>query len=424
VPLVFTTRVSDVFSLPKLVVLWTLLVTVSLAVICAVVLDDQRLRIEFVAAVDAPVAAYVVLSLLALSLSTDRLQSLFGEALQHQGVLTTVLYVGSFYLARSLIRDVTRLRLLLAAVAAAATLVSAYAIVQRAGWDPIWHGFLPSGRVFSTIGQANALAAYLVLAIPITAALAVISTRSYVRIATIAAVAAMMAALAFTRSRGGYLGLALAASVIICAQWQRIAQRWGSTRTYAGAAIAVMVAVVAVAAPLRGSISALWHRPPRVGAVNDEVSVQDHLDIWRVAVEIIKREPLIGTGPETFPDQFSRYSPAALPPEAVQYFDQFRVESPHNQVMAVASGAGIPAMAAYVALLVGVARTLWGRGRRAADQVTRVAVTAIIAAGAGHLVTDSFMTADITGSWLFWTLTGAGLAAVARRRSAASRSAA
>ena len=34
----------------------------------------------------------------------------------------------------------------------------------------------------------------------------------------------------------------------------------------------------------------------------------------------------------------------------------------------------------------------------------------ILAALAGHLVTDAFMTADLVTSWLQWTLMGAGLA--------------
>ena len=37
----------------------------------------------------------------------------------------------------------------------------------------------------------------------------------------------------------------------------------------------------------------------------------------------------------------------------------------------------------------------------------------MLAAVAGHLVTDAFMTADVTGTWLFWVLMGAGLGVAA-----------
>jgi len=49
------------------------------------------------------------------------------------------------------------------------------------------------------------------------------------------------------------------------------------------------------------------------------------------------------------------------------------------------------------------------------ERAQRVAIVAIVAAGAGHIVTDSFMSAEITGSWLFWTLAGAGVATAVGR---------
>ena len=253
----FTTSVTDVFYLPKLVALWGLLTTVSLLIVVSTLTDEPRPRFKWIGVVDAPLAAFVVLILVALAMSTDRRQSLFGEALQHQGVLTTLLYVGFFYVARSLVRDLIRMRLLLAAVAIGTTIVSGYTIVQKLGLDPIWDGRLPSGRVFSTIGQANALAAYLVLAIPITAALALTSTR-VLRLAALAAVAAMIGALVLTYSRGGYLGFGLAAAVFTYGVRDRSRCR-GDRRAYTGAAIVAIVLVLALVAPVRSTITGLWH---------------------------------------------------------------------------------------------------------------------------------------------------------------------
>jgi hypothetical protein len=41
-----------------------------------------------------------------------------------------------------------------------------------------------------------------------------------------------------------------------------------------------------------------------------------------------------------------------------------------------------------------------------------VLLTGLIAALVGHVVTDWFMTADLSGSWLFWVLMGAGIALI------------
>jgi putative inorganic carbon (HCO3(-)) transporter len=408
VPCVFATSITDVFYLPKLIALWCLLAAVSLSLVVSILRDEDGPRLEWIGVVDWPLAAFVVLILAALATSTDRRQSLFGEGVQHQGVLTTILYAAFFFVARSLVRDVARLRLVFVAVATGATTVAAYAIVQKLGLDPIWSGRLPSGRVFSTVGQANALAAYLVLAIPITAALALTSTR-LARVAALVALSAMAGSLLFTYSRGGYVGCALAAVVLVYGVRDRIELRWAVVRAHVGPALVAVALVVALAAPAaRSAISGLWQEVSRESAVNDD-SRDDHLDLWRVAIRIIERHPLVGTGPETFPEQFVRYSPDVLPPARIRYFEPFRVESPHNQLLAVAAGAGIPAAVAYVGVLAGIARTLWRRVRSAGARAEQVAIVALVAAGAGHLVTDSFMSAEVTGSWLFWTLAGAGV---------------
>jgi O-antigen ligase len=412
VPWVFTTRVADVFSLPKLIALWGLLAIVSMLIIASTLTDGARLRITRIGIVDAPVAAFVALTIVALAVSTDRRQSLFGERLQHQGVLTTLLYVGFFFAARALVRDATRMRRLAAAVSIGAVGVSAYAIIQRLGLDPIWHGELPSGRVFSTIGQANALAAYLVLAIPITTALVLASSARVLRLLALVAVAMMIAALGFTSSRGGFVAIALAAAVFAYGARDRTTPQWTAGRVLVGAAIAVVVLFLAIATPVRSTVADLWRSDAAVRPQGGMDSIGEHRELWKVAIEIAERKPFFGTGPETFPDQFGRYAPAVMPAATVADFEQFRVESPHNQLLSIAVGAGIPAALAYIAVLVGLARTLWRRAERSADSAARALLVGVLAAGAGNLVTGSFMTAEVTGSWLFWTLAGAGIGVV------------
>ena len=318
-----------------------------------------------------------------------------------------LLYVCFFYMARLLIRDDRRMLFLFLAVAIGATSVSGYAIVQRMGLDPIWKGYLPAGRVFSTIGQPNALAGYLILAVPITAALA-LSQKRFVRLAALGGLASMIGALLLTYSRGGYLGFVLAMAVFIYGLRDRIKLGWVAAGAYASVVLTLVLGV-ALVAPARSAVIRAWHRTLSVSAVNSDESIGNHLDLWKVAVRIIEGHPWVGTGPETFPEEFPPYSRTALPASAVRYFGQFRVESPHNEVLAVASGAGIPAAIAYLSILVGITCVLCQRVRKSTDAAGRLAIVAVLAAGAGHLVTDSFMSAEVTGSWLFWTLLGAAV---------------
>jgi hypothetical protein len=254
VPCVFWTRINAVFVVPKLAVLWAAL-TVGLVLVAVGIVATGRLPqgARWVPLVDVSVAVFLGLGIAAWAFSTDREQSLYGERLQHQGLLTLLLYVGFFCLARLSITDWRRLRLLSWAVAGGATLVAGYALVQRAGLDPIWDGYLPGGRVFSSIGQANALAAYLVLAITLSVPL-VAGVPPRTRAAAVAAIGAMTAALVLTQSRGGFLGFLAAAVVFAIASLPAFAAPTRRLRYAVAGALAAMVVALAVAASAGGGV--------------------------------------------------------------------------------------------------------------------------------------------------------------------------
>jgi O-antigen ligase len=251
------------------------------------------------------------------------------------------------------------------------------------------------------------------VALPLSAAL-LIDAKPVWRPALLVAVAGMGAALAFTSS-GGLLGL-FAALAVLAVGWRH---RLGlSARRVAYALAALLVAVAATLAlgeAARETAADSWRRA--ASSAGDE-SVRFHLDAWTVAARIAADHPVLGTGQETFPNLFPRYSHELLPPERAAALDAFRVESPHDDYLAVAAGAGLPALVAYLGILAGLA-LVSVRAARAATRELRVVLVALLAAAAGHLVTDAFMTADVTSTWLFWVSMGAGVApsaAVGRRR--------
>ena len=397
VPAVFTTRVQAVFVVPKLGLLWGLLaVCIGIAAFQTLVLA-RPLGLRPVWVVDAAVVSFMGLTTLAWIFSSDQEQSLFGERLQHQGLLTTLLYVAWFYVARNAISEVADLRWLLAFVAAGGALVAGYALVQKTGLDPVWEGFVPDGRVFSSIGQSNALAAYLVLVLPSAASFA-FDARPVVKVASLVVSSVVLLALVFTQSRGGYVGL-LTAGTVVAVGWRdelRLRRRL----------IVVIVVIVVTGATL-----AAGGQLGRVASARD-ASTRFHLDAWRVAAEIAKDHPVLGTGPETFPDVFPRYAHEVLPAERASELDAFRVESPHNVYLGIAAGSGLPALIAYLVAIGGfVVLTL--RTLRIATRDVKIALVAVLGGVAGHLATDAFVSPEITSTWLTWILLGGSLGLIA-----------
>ena len=393
VPAVFTTRIQAVFVVPKLGVLWGLLAICMCLAAFQALFAPQPPRLRPVWAVDAAVVSFLGLTTLAWIFSGDGEQSLYGERLQHQGLLATLLYVAWFYVARIAISDVGDLRRLLAFVAAGGALIAGYALVQKAGLDPVWKGFLPGGRVFSSIGQSNALAAYLVLVFPLAASFA-FDARSVVKVVSLVVSSAVLLAFVFTQSRGGYVGL-LTAGMVVAVGWR---DELRVRRRFVACAAVTVVTVATLAAG--GQLG-------RLASARD-ASTQFHLDAWRVAAEIAKDHPVLGTGPETFPDVLPRYTHDVLPAKRASELDAFRVESPHNVYLGIAAGSGLPALIAYLVAIGGFV-VVTVRTLRVATRDVKIAVVAVLGGVAGHLATDTFMSPEVTSTWLVWILLGGSL---------------
>lgn len=406
VPLLFSLAQRDMFALTKLTALQVIAILGILLLVERWAFGGQRQGISL-APLDIILLALVLLNVVACVFSIDPIQSLTGEDLQYQGLLSVLLYVAFFYLAYTSLTDESRIVLLFGSMAIGATLVAAYAVVQRARLDPIW-GYPPDGRPFSTIGQPNALAAYLVVAIPVSASLLPRTHSRTLRAIIILAIGTMVAAIASTKSRGGYAGLVVTAAMLTMPLVPALKPR--SRSGLYGFLIGLTgLALVVFLVPLfREATTALMRRALSRGDLG-ELSVEMHLELWTVAAWIALAHPLFGTGQETFPDVFPRYSEVILGSARASAYTDFRVESPHNVYLAMASGAGFPALGAYVALIAGVVFTVARAIKRSRSAWRRVALAAVLAAVAGHLVTDTFMTAEVTSTWLFWVLMGAGL---------------
>lgn len=403
IPVTFSIATPDVFAMPKTIV------AIGLAVVLVVLLgirwiaSGARVRDHGRSWLSWALAAFVSWNLLAAALAVEPAHALTGERRQYQGLATTLAYVTYLVAAWATVRGPARRTLLLGAVAVGALVVSTYAVVQGADLDPIWRALDPE-RVFSTIGQSNALAAYLVLAMPLTLALAA-GRHVAVQALITALVVLELTALALTLSRGGFLGAGVGAAVLAVALWPRRREIVSRNAVGIVATAAVVGAGLIITVPdLRAGAERAVDRVFRPGEV-EEASTSAHLDQWAVGLAIAADYPLVGTGQDTYVLLFDDYRDAVIEPERAEVWRKYRPESPHNHYLAIAGGAGVPALAAYVAI---VALAGWRAiaGLSAAERRAVVAAACMLAAIGGHLVTDAFMTAETAGSVLFWILLG------------------
>jgi O-antigen ligase len=410
-PLLFTIALEDVFALPKTVALCLLAVVAGILMAVAVTRGARLVRLGVV---DIAVTAFVLLNVVATVLSVDPNQSIFGERLQYQGLLSMLAYIVLFVSARFALAEIRQVRLLSAAILAAATAAAIYAVAQWVGLDPIWSS-LYKERVFSTVGQANALATVLGMALILGLAL-IARQEPRIRAVLGGAVAIVAVALLLTFSRGGYLGTA--AGLAVCgaalvpgASWMRVRPYFPRAAVMFGATALGLASIAIVWKPANALVTQIAGRAASIGNPS-ETSILSHVDLWAVGIRIAADHPVLGTGPDTYVLVFPEYRDQVLPSERAAVMARFRPESPHNVFIAVAAGSGLPSLAAYVTIILAcLARAARAaRGERPLE--TRLMLAALVGTTVVYLVTSSFMTAEVSSTAIFWVVLGsaAGLA--------------
>lgn len=336
---------------------------------------------------DLAVASWVGWTLISQVSSVAPDASWNGEPYQFQGTIATVLY-GVAYAAARLAYSPDRTRHLRWSVVSAAFLAAGYGIVQWLGLDPIWSDLL-RGRIFSTVGQPNPLGAVLVVGLVV----ALVPTHRAERWGMGLMASVIGVGLVLTFSRGAYLAAAVIGLMWLVAIRQQIGFRRIGTWLLAGV---VLLAGFAVTFPV-GQL-AVDRALSVFGPLDD--SNRDRLDLWLIGGHITADHPLVGTGPDTYATVFPEYRDRHLAPEHIAALLPFRPESPHNVYLAISSGSGLPALLAYL-IAVGLAMRMMARGARRQPWLW-----VALAATAAHLVTDLFITAELSGAWMFWVIIG------------------
>jgi putative inorganic carbon (HCO3(-)) transporter len=404
-PLTFSILINDdVFAFPKTVGLTIFALAIGIGLIGLLVLGARPARPRVL---EVAITGYVVLAAIATVTAVDPAHSILGERTQYQGLVSVVAYAVLLTGALVSVSTEARARVLSIAILISSAVTAGYALVQWFGFDPIW-AVLYKGRVFSTVGQANALAT--TLAAGAIVGLTLEPTDRLRRAAVIGGVALSVAALIVTFSRGGYVafavGLLVVGLVLAPGLGQPAARRWAGRLVASVVVATLIVGIPSVIGRDRGDVGSRVVQRTASIADASEGSNRAHLDLWTVGLRIALDHPVIGTGPDSYALVFPDYRDEVLSPESAAKMTRFRPESPHNVYLAIASGAGFPALVAFVGILLSCL-VLGLRAARGASVTGRLLIAGLLGAVTVHLVTIVFMTAEPATFALLWIMLGA-----------------
>ena len=397
--------VAGVAAVPLLVVVGLrpvgdsgLQVVHALGVLAVVVVALRRPAPGAVRPVGAPLVWALVLVLVALVstlLSQDVAPGIRPDA-------NLLLGVGIAFACVSVARSERPLLLLLRCAAIGSLLVTVPALVGLGPLQAAYGGAAVAGRLTGPFAEPNELGSYAVSTFWICLALLACARGLVDRALGAAGAGAALVALAFSLSRGAWLGLLLGLAALLVLHppvWRRVA-----------ACVAVLVAavalVLAVAPPERLSVVV-----DRLATITEgRANPDDRRDLIRAeARRQIEREPVLGTGPGSFALEAAR---------ADSVVAQYRRLHAHNVLLQVGAEAGLLGVAALLALsaAAGTAAVRSTRALRRAGRPRQAVVVAALGAAcvsiAGHGIVDvTFLNPVIMV--VDWLVLGLLLAAVA-----------
>ena len=299
-----------------------------------------------------PVTGLVVVYLLSTIFSVTPSVSLWGSYQRLQGTYSTFSYVVVFAAMAVNLRRRAQVQRLISAVVLTSLPISLYGLLQRFGLDPIPWGGDVTARIAGNMGNSIFIAAYLIMAFPLTLMRIVESFEAlldapapgresgsqswqlpnFLRATIYVFVAALQViALYFTNSRGPWLGWG--ASLVFL--WLGLSLIWRKRwLTIAGVAIALVAAVFLVLLNIpNGPLESLRTRPEfgRLGQLLDSESRTGKVRtlIWQGASELVLPHdpilfpdgkpdalnflrPLIGYGPESMYVAYNPFYPPEL----------------------------------------------------------------------------------------------------------------
>lgn len=361
VPVLFTTRTQDVFTLTKATL--ALLAAIGLGMLWVLDAGWRRPLPGHAPVVGLYAGAIAVATGWSRSpqLSTVGMYGRFG------GLVTTLSVVAiSLIAAQLMLGRPDRQRQLLMAIAASGSLGGAYLIIQELGWD--WFDWAASQYPAGVMGNSNFSGAHAALGLlALLAVLAPLDGR--VRLVSAAAVLPAGIGLVVSGSRGAYL--ALLVGVVIGARRE----------TDPAARRAAKLIVVAMVLVLLGA-----------GSSFSRVTLDQRMDVWEVGLRGLPDHLLVGGGPDLFLVTFAEHR-VEVPAVANVVADE-----PHNLLLDVADGSGLIGLAALLGVIVTVA------------SYRSPGALGFVVVGAGYLAQAMF-SIDVVGLQLLGWLAAAGVVA-------------
>jgi O-antigen ligase len=352
VPLIFLPSTSELFEFNKMIVVYIITTLIAGAWITESIVQQKPVFRR--TSLDWPIIIFLASNLISLIFSIDQRTSLLGYYSRFNGGLASIVCYSLLYWAFvTFMNRKSALNIIAYCLLPTASLVCLYGILQHFGIDDqIWVQDVKN-RVFSTLGQPNWLAAYIVALIFIPMSIISNVKNKTLSTAHIAISTVMFITLLFTKSRSGLLAFGISSVIYLFLNIKQYGFKYMKNYFVIGFWSLVIVFTLATPNPLRDLIIKTDTPLPTGPALETGGTESGEIRkiVWQGAISIWKSSPKnfwLGSGPETFAMAYYRHRPLAHNQTSEW---ELLYNKAHNEFLNYLAATGIVGLGSYLILL-------------------------------------------------------------------------
>ena len=387
---------TDHFYLPKVAAMFVLVISFSVML----VINKMQLK-DIIQKDKINMSLFIYLILLIASVYTaeNKAFAIIGVPGRWEGLVTIMLYIFLFIVARLYLTPDERLFKI---ILFTAIIVSIYGILQTMGIEPFPRDILRENwgsRAFSTMGNPNFLGSYIVLIIPISIYFYIINKN----ITGLTAYIILFYCLLCTNTRGAWLGTI--ASILAFAAIHYIYFRY-SKEEFNRYIILFVITVLLLALYNFNTDGAFIDRFLSISRdANEFLADGDRSDytgahrgfIWKRVVELIKARPLTGYGLENLGEAFKKY----YTKDMIEFWGEVRYpDKAHNEYLHIAVTTGIPSLLIYSTMCFLI--ILKGLTRLKNCKIMLLILSSVM----GYMTAAFFNISVVSVAYVYWSFLG------------------
>ncbi|MEW6606121.1 MAG: tetratricopeptide repeat protein [bacterium] len=410
IPLIFDPHITS-FDLAKVT---------AMRILTLVIIGLWLLKLTFFAQeyqfiktpLDLPILAFLIISIAATITGIHPLMSLVGEYKRYDGLISTINYIFIYYIAVNFLRQRKYLKRTVAVISFAGVLVAGCGILQSYGIDLTrWE----SG-IISTMGNPNFLGGYLAMVFfPPLTLFFLVSSKKKSQVMKIIFLGISLVSLlliykcfSLLAHRGGALGLGagiLLFGILLAKQFLK-----NKMRTIVILGVMCLATILFFVKEQSGlvqkfasTIAVEKEEGKAIPTLKFTSTAETRFYIWKTGLEIIKKYPLLGVGPDALRMASTQY-------EKIEFIRteggrNCLIDKAHMEVLDMAITRGLLGLAAYfwiiILLFVVVYKTY-----SSIKEENRILLVGVLSAVLSYLVQNEVGFGIIATSSLFWLLLG------------------